>query len=240
MPEEPEVETKELQDTIEELQADRKERAEEAKAMAWTRSIGLTTALLAVFAAIGALQAGSLVNEAMILQLKASDKWNEYQADRQKDHLYSVEAQTLLDHGAKLPAARSTSMTQTIPLGSAPLNGAKAVANAAQPQPKSTSQQRGGLTPSQRLTMYIHQVDDEQTKEKDLKDEAQKLEQESATNMRLHEKFAQAVTLIQVAVALAAIAALSKLKWVWFFSLLIGFSGIIIFILACTAKIGLG
>src|SRR5437588_3112518 len=105
MPEEIEIETKELQETIEELHEERRERAAAERQNAWTRYIALTTAFLAVFAAVGALQSGSLVNEAMLAQLKASDKWNEYQADRQKEHLYTVHANTLLDRGVKLPAA---------------------------------------------------------------------------------------------------------------------------------------
>src|SRR5262245_50638570 len=101
MPEEVEIETKELQETIDELQEERKERAEEQRRSAWTGYIAITTAFLAVFAAIGALQSGGLVNEAMLDQLKASDRWNEYQAARQKEHLYTIGANTLLDAESK-------------------------------------------------------------------------------------------------------------------------------------------
>ena len=52
MSEEIEIETKELQETIEELHEERREREQEARLAAWTRYIALTTALLAVFAAI--------------------------------------------------------------------------------------------------------------------------------------------------------------------------------------------
>src|SRR5512143_719505 len=102
MPEEVEIETNELQETIEELHEERREREEAEKRNAWTRYIALTTALLAVFAAVGALQSGALVNEAMMNQLKASDTWAEYQSARLKDHLYTIGANTLLDSGAKL------------------------------------------------------------------------------------------------------------------------------------------
>ena len=103
MPEGVEIETKELQETIEELQEERKEREESERRTAWTRYIALTTAILAVFAAVAALRAGTLVNEAVLKQLKASDTWNEYQADRTKDHLYSIQAYQLLDAGVKQP-----------------------------------------------------------------------------------------------------------------------------------------
>lgn len=56
----------------------------------WMRTVSLTTAIFAVFAAVGALQAGGLVNEAMMSQIRASDTWNEYQASREKSHLYTV------------------------------------------------------------------------------------------------------------------------------------------------------
>ena len=65
MPEEIDVDTKDLQDTIGELQEERKEREETERRGAWTRYIALTTALLAVFAAVAALRAGTLVNEAV-------------------------------------------------------------------------------------------------------------------------------------------------------------------------------
>src|SRR5262245_34679826 len=87
MPEEIEVETKELQETIDEMREEREERAKEARETAWTRWISLTTALLAVVAAIAALQAGRLVNEALVRkneavlhQAEASDQWAYYQA----------------------------------------------------------------------------------------------------------------------------------------------------------------
>src|SRR5579862_5683198 len=101
MPEEIEVETKELQAAIEEMHEEREERQKEEKEAAWTKYIAFATAFLAVFAAIAALQSGSLANEAMISQLKASDTWNEYESDRQKEHLYTVQANALLDSGAK-------------------------------------------------------------------------------------------------------------------------------------------
>ena len=101
MPEEIEIETRELQETIDELQEERKERVEEEHKNAWTRYIAMSTALMAVFAAMGAMLSGGKVNEAMIDQIRASDKWNEYQSARQKDHLYTIKANELLDTGAK-------------------------------------------------------------------------------------------------------------------------------------------
>ena len=79
MPEEPEVETEKLSEAIhEEL---------ERESGGFLKRIALTTAVLAAFAAVAALQAGSTVNEALVLkteatrlQAQASDQWTYYQA----------------------------------------------------------------------------------------------------------------------------------------------------------------
>ena len=39
---------------------------------------------------LSALRSGSLINEATIDQIKASDTWTEYQSAREKEHLYTV------------------------------------------------------------------------------------------------------------------------------------------------------
>src|SRR5713226_1938583 len=47
---------------------------------AWISWVALSTAILAVFAAIAGLLAGKHANEAMMSQIEASDQWNYYQA----------------------------------------------------------------------------------------------------------------------------------------------------------------
>jgi hypothetical protein len=79
VPEEPEIETEKLHEAIqEELERD---------GGRLLRTIALTTALLAAFAAVAALRAGATVNEALVLkteatrlQAEASDLWAFYQA----------------------------------------------------------------------------------------------------------------------------------------------------------------
>jgi hypothetical protein len=79
MPEEQEIETENLRETIhEEL---------EREGGRFLKRIALTTAILAAFAAVASLQAGSTANEALVLkteaarlQAEASDKWAYYQA----------------------------------------------------------------------------------------------------------------------------------------------------------------
>jgi hypothetical protein len=79
MPEGPEIETEKLHEAIkEEL---------EREGGAFLRQISLTTAILAVLAALASLRAGATVNEALVLkteatrlQSEASDLWAYYQA----------------------------------------------------------------------------------------------------------------------------------------------------------------
>src|SRR5580765_9021402 len=79
MPEEQEVDTDKLHETIHERL--------EHEGGAFLKTIALTTAILAAFAAVASLKAGSTVNEALVLkteatrlQAEASDQWAYYQA----------------------------------------------------------------------------------------------------------------------------------------------------------------
>jgi transcription-repair coupling factor (superfamily II helicase) len=79
MPEDPEIETEELHEAImKEL---------EREGGSFLKQISITTAILAVLAAIASLQAGATVNMALVLkteatrlQSEASDQWAYYQA----------------------------------------------------------------------------------------------------------------------------------------------------------------
>lgn len=72
--EEIEVPTEHLHEEINELA---KEQKEEKK---WSFYVAVSTAFMAVFAAIASLIAGHESNEALIQQIKASDQWSYYQA----------------------------------------------------------------------------------------------------------------------------------------------------------------
>jgi hypothetical protein len=56
------------------------ETAREQREERWTTWVAITTAIIAVFAAIAGLFAGHHSNEALIDQVKASDSWAYYQA----------------------------------------------------------------------------------------------------------------------------------------------------------------
>jgi hypothetical protein len=74
--EDPEIPTEHLHEAI-------NEKAEEAKhkhEKAWSMYVAISTAIMAVFAAISGLMAGDHSNEALIMQIKSSDQWAYYQA----------------------------------------------------------------------------------------------------------------------------------------------------------------
>jgi Domain of unknown function (DUF4337) len=154
------------------------------RAPAWLRYVGLSAAIFAVVAAVAALRSGSLINEATIAQIKASDKWSEYQASREKEHLYTVALNDMIDRGSPNPS---------------------------------------------RAAAYRGEIDKEVSKEGPLSAEARKLEAESATEVRRHYAFEYAVTLLQVGIALGAVAALARFKPAWYVSLAAGAIGIAIF-----------
>ena len=85
--EEIEVPTEHLNEAI-------KEKAEESKER-WTMYAAVSTAIMAVFAALGSLTAGHHSNEALIEQIKASDHWSYYQS---KGIKYEIAQSIILQH----------------------------------------------------------------------------------------------------------------------------------------------
>ena len=101
MPEGPEVDTDKLHEAIHEEM--------EKEEGGFLRHIALTTAVLAAFAAIAALKAGSTVNEALVLkteatrlQAQASDQWAYYQAKGVKAAIQKA-AQSPWEAAGKVP-----------------------------------------------------------------------------------------------------------------------------------------
>jgi Domain of unknown function (DUF4337) len=234
MSDEVELDTHELRETLEELQEERKEREETERQASWTRYVALTTAILAVFAAIGAVQSASLVNESMRLQLKAADRWNEYQSARQKDHLFSVQAYGLLDRGVAPAPAPERASSPAVEKGAEKpgrAHAARRPAGSGAPAPAEARKERTwtALSPAERLRDYIDQVDHEARKETDLSHEAAELEGESGEQLHRHHRFAQSVAMIQIAIALSAVAALSRIKLLWLLSLVVGAGGVVLF-----------
>src|SRR5580704_2889580 len=79
--EEQEIPTEHLQEAI-------NEKAEEARER-WTLYVALSTAFIAVLAAIAGLLGGHHVNEALIDQIRSSDQWAFYQSKSIKAEIAS-------------------------------------------------------------------------------------------------------------------------------------------------------
>lgn len=92
MMEEIEIPTEHLHETIKEKVED---ELKEAKEQGWSLYVAISTALMAVFAAISGLLAGHHSNEALIEQIKSSDQWAYYQAKGIKAEIRSMQANTV-------------------------------------------------------------------------------------------------------------------------------------------------
>jgi hypothetical protein len=180
MPEE-EFETTEFKERLEEAT----ERAVEASEhrSRWVTYLSFTTAVIAVLAAIAALESGTYSNdalmqknEAVLAQGKASDQWAYYQAKGIKAAVYT--------------AGGSTDKAQ-----------------------QETQEQR-----------------DISKSAKEFESEVQKSSGQSERSLEHHHQFAYAVTMFQVSIALAAVAALSRQKIVWLVGLMISALGLAYFL----------
>jgi glucan-binding YG repeat protein len=190
MPEGPEVETDNLHEAIQEEL--------EKEGGGFLKRIALTTAVLAAFAAIAALQAGATVNEALVLkteatrlQAQASDQWAYYQAKGLKAAVQEATAASWEAAGKTVPAKLHEQATRY------------------------TEEQA-----------EIRKTAQEKEKERDEKSaEADHL-------LHRHHRFANAVALFQVSIALGALAALTRNRTVWWGSVLLGLSGLPLFVWA--------
>ncbi len=150
----------------------------------WISWVALSTAILAVLAAIAGLLSGRHVNEAMMSQIEASDQWNYYQAKGIK--------------AAVLDAKMS-------------LSGA----------PNESDQSKR---------------DRYEKEQEEIKSEAERKEAAAKSNFHKHEVFAGGVTMFQIAIAIAAISALTRRRPFWIVSLLFGAAGGAFLVLAAIAR----
>jgi hypothetical protein len=150
----------------------------------WISWVALSTAILAVLAAIAGLLSGRYVNEAMLNQIEASDQWNYYQAK-------SIKASVL---DAKISLAG---------------------------------------TPNESDESKRDRYEKEQ---EEIKSGAEQKEAAAKSNFHKHEIFAGGVTMFQIAIAIAAISALTKIRPFWIVSLLFGAAGCVFLVLAAIAR----
>jgi hypothetical protein len=188
MPEGPEIETEKLHEMVQEEL--------EGAGGAFLRSIALTTAILAVIAAVASLQAGATVNEALMLrsdaarlQAEASDQWAFFQAKGIKAAVQDAARTSWLATGKEPPA----------------IYGDKAL-------------------------RYTAEQDELQRQAKEKERERDRCIAESDHLLHRHHRFASSVVLLQVSIALGALAALTRQRWIWGASLLSGLAGIALFL----------
>lgn len=180
MPEEIEIDTDSLRETIAEQR--------EKRGGSFLRWISLTTAILAALAAIASLKAGATVNEALVLktdatrlQAQASDQWAYYQAK-----------------GIKGAIAQSAINTWT------------AFGKSAPPRLSAES------------TRYTAQQDSISRKATELEHQRDEKSREAEVLLSQHHVYAAAVALLQISIALGAIAALTGSRFVWSGSVALG------------------
>jgi len=174
MPEDPEVPTEHLHDAIHE---------EAEKGGSWVMAVALSTAVVAVLAAITALLAGNHANEAMMDQIQASDQWAFYQAKGIKAAVLESKIETLRG------------------LGKEP-----------------------GAGDEEKLEKY-------KADQKEIQTVAEEKTKASEEHLAHHETLARGVTVFQVAIAIAAIAVLTRRRWMWSISLLLGLCGCVFLVL---------
>ena len=145
----------------------------------WISWVALSTAILAVLAAIAGLLSGKHANEAMMSQIEASDQWSYYQAK-------SIKASVL---DAKMGLA---------------------------------------TTPDEKDRAKAARYEEEQS---EIKKEAETKQNEAKENFHRHEVFARGVTMFQIAIAVAAISALTKKRRFWIVGLLFGVAGCVFLLL---------
>jgi Domain of unknown function (DUF4337) len=150
---------------------------------AWISWVALSTAILAVLAAITSLLSGEHANEAMLSQIEASNQCNYYQAK-------SIKAAVL---------------------------DAKIAFTGASDESDQSKRAR-----------Y-------EQEEQEIRSEAEHKQVAAKSYFHKHEVFARGVTMFQIAIAIAAISALTKKRSFWVVSLVFGAFGCAFLLLAAMA-----
>ena len=191
MPEGPELEREfdRLRESVDEA------AEEQNEGRRFLRSVSLSTALIAVVAALAALQAGSTINEALLKKnasiaasTESFDGWAQYQAKGIKAAVLSAQKQILI------------SMDRV-------------------PQPSIDAD----------LARYQKEQADISAANRKLEKLSRGEEEEAEQLIARHHRFAGSVALLQIAVALSAIAALSRNRGMWMLSLAIAAAGAAVF-----------
>jgi predicted HNH restriction endonuclease len=193
MPED-ELETSEFKEKLEEA-TERAVEASEHRAR-WIVYLSFSTALIAVMAAVAALESGAFSNEALLLkneallaQAKASDQWAYYQAKSVKSTIYSSQALAWQLSNPDLAAKAQKEAER-----------------------------------------YSKEEEEISKTAKELERGVAEKTELSSQSMEHHHRFAYSVTMFQISIALAAVAALSRQRPVWFAGLVVAVAGLIYFV----------
>ena len=182
------------------------EKAEEQKER-WTLYLALSTAFMAVFAAVAGLLAGHHANEALIERVKSSDQWNFYQAKNLKEEI----------------VLNADQIIHALNAGKAENAGGKTGKAG-----KTGNSENAGLVPAGDHSKDIARYEKEK---EEIKKTAQEAERESEAHLNKHVPLATAVTAFQIAIAISAIAILTRRKKLWYGGLLLMVIGIVFLIL---------
>ena len=190
MPEEIEIDTDKLHEAIHE--------EVEKEGGALLRTIVLTTALFAAFAAIASLLAGGTVNEALALkteatqlQAQASDQWAYYQAKGIKAVVFEAQKDVLAS--ADKPVSPDT---------------------------------------EKNIARYKDEQAEAKKKAEEFEHERDEKSKEADHLIHQHHFFAYSVAMLQVAIALGAVAALTRKRPAWLGSTALGIIGVLILLWA--------
>jgi hypothetical protein len=168
--EEQEIPTEHLQETIQEKAEEERER--------WTLYVALSTAFMAVLAAIAGLLGGHHVNEALIDQIRSSDQWSYFQAKGIKSEI-AASTDKILHNLSTKPVDEDSKAA----------------------------------------------VERYEKEKEEIKTKAEEFEKSSEAHLVRHVTLSKAVTIFQIAIAISAIAILTRRKILWFGSIILTIFG---------------
>jgi hypothetical protein len=178
---------------------------------AWLRFLPLSTAMIAVFAAVASLLSGSSSNEAilekseaMLNQSLASDQWAYYQAKSVKQKLSADEASIVDVAGEAVKDMRPDVQARFAKL------------------------KDGFDTDAKRYDADTKKIEVEA---KSFEEQVKHSNERSEALMERHHRFAFSVTLLQIAIALSAIAALTRRRLMWYLGMAVSVAGAAMFVL---------
>lgn len=198
MPEEIEIPTEHLHEQIQEGAEEKKER--------WILYLALSTAFMAVLAAVAGLLAGHHANEALVERVKASDQWSFYQSKNLKQEI----------------AVNTDKILQVLASRQAEKTGVNAEAHPAEKASGAATAFEGDH--SKDIARYDKEKEE-------IKKQAEEDEKASEAHLAKHVPLSSAVTAFQIAIAISAIAVLTRRKILWYAGLVLTAAGVIFLML---------